>query len=134
MEKEEIRTVIKYFKIKGLTPTEIKTELDSTLGNSSPSLSTVKKWAAEFKRDSTSTKDAPRTGRPKMATSEDIAEKIGQVLLADRRLKLIEIAESSGISKERAHHILHKVLGMRKLSARWVPYTRRQKTHLNTPN
>ena len=116
MEKEEIRTVIKYFKIKGLTPAEIKTEFDVTLGDSSPSLTTVYKWAAEFKRGSTSTKDAPRSGRPKTATSEDIVEKVRQVVLADRRLKLIEIAEVSGISKERAHHILHKVLGMRKLS------------------
>ena len=41
--------------------------------------------------------------------------------LADRRLKAREIAETLGISKDCVGHILHKILGMRKLSARWVP-------------
>ena len=94
--------------------------MDSTLGDSSPSLTTIRKWFNEFQRGNTSTTDAPRSGRPKTATSKEIVEKVRQVVLADRRLKLIEVAKASGISKERAHHILHKVLGMRKLSARWV--------------
>ena len=32
-----------------------------------------------------------------------------------------EIAETVGISKDRVGHILHEILGMRKLSMRWVP-------------
>lgn len=32
-----------------------------------------------------------------------------------------EIAETVGISKDCVGHILHEILGMRKLSARWVP-------------
>uniref|UniRef100_A0A0K0EG22 HTH_48 domain-containing protein n=1 Tax=Strongyloides stercoralis TaxID=6248 RepID=A0A0K0EG22_STRER len=58
MEKIEIRAVIKYFFIKGLSPTEIKADLDGTLGDSAPSFATVKNWVAEFKRGRTSTKDA----------------------------------------------------------------------------
>ncbi|CAF4956917.1 unnamed protein product [Pieris macdunnoughi] len=42
MEKQENRAVMKYFYLKGLTPKEIKEEMDSTLGTSSPSYSTVK--------------------------------------------------------------------------------------------
>ncbi|XP_055633008.1 uncharacterized protein LOC129773427 [Toxorhynchites rutilus septentrionalis] len=38
-----------------------------------------------------------------------------------------EIAETVCISKARVGHTLHKILGMRKLSARWVP-------HLLTPD
>jgi len=41
--------------------------------------------------------------------------------LADRRLKIREIAETVGVLKDRVGHILHEILGMRKLSARWVP-------------
>ncbi|EFN72353.1 hypothetical protein EAG_16070, partial [Camponotus floridanus] len=52
MDKIECLAVIKYFVIKGLSPTKIKNELNSTLGDSSPSFSAVKKWAAEFKRSS----------------------------------------------------------------------------------
>ncbi|XP_014485173.1 PREDICTED: uncharacterized protein LOC106749835 [Dinoponera quadriceps] len=55
-----------------------------------------------------------------MATTEDNVTKIHDFVLADRRLKVREIAETVGISKDRVGHILHKILGMRKLSARWV--------------
>ncbi|XP_029176368.1 epidermal retinol dehydrogenase 2-like [Nylanderia fulva] len=56
-----------------------------------------------------------------MATTEDNVTKIHDLVLADRRLKVREIAETVGISKDRVGHILHEILGMRKLSARWVP-------------
>ena len=32
-----------------------------------------------------------------------------------------EIAETVGISKDYVGHLLHEILGMRKLTARWVP-------------
>ena len=41
--------------------------------------------------------------------------------MSDRRLKLREIAEAVGVSYGRVHHILHEVLDMPKLTARWVP-------------
>jgi len=47
--------------------------------------------------------------------------KIHDLVLADRRLKILEIAETVGTSKDRVCHILHEILGMRKLSAQWVP-------------
>jgi histone-lysine N-methyltransferase SETMAR len=43
------------------------------------------------------------------------------MLLDDRRIKLHEIAETLGISKERVGYILHKELDMKKLCARRVP-------------
>ena len=43
--------------------------------------------------------------------------KIHDLVLADRRLKVREIAETIGISKDCVGHILHEILGMRKLSA-----------------
>lgn len=106
MEKEEIRAVIKYFNIKGLTPAEIKSEMEPSLGDSPQFLTIICKWSNEFKSDNTSTKDAVRADRPKTATSEEIVEKVRQVVLADRRLRLIEIAKASGISEDRVHHII----------------------------
>jgi len=47
--------------------------------------------------------------------------KIHDLVLADRRLKIREIAETVGLSKDRVGYILNEILGMRKLSARWVP-------------
>src|SRR5437588_6058029 len=81
----------------------------------------VKTWVADFKRGRTSTNDAERPGRPKTATTEEMVLKVHKVVSSDRRLKLMEIADTVGISKERVHHILCDILGMRKLSARWVP-------------
>ena len=48
-------------------------------------------------------------------------EKIYNYVLADHRQKVREIADTVGISKGCMGHILHEILGMRKLSARWVP-------------
>ena len=55
MEKIEYRAVIKYLFLKGNTPTQIKDELDAVYGewDSAPSFTTVKFWAAEFKRGRT---------------------------------------------------------------------------------
>jgi len=42
------------------------------------------------------------------------------IVLADRRVKIKEIANIVKISIERIQNILHETLGMKKLSARWV--------------
>ena len=42
MEKIGHRYVIQYFNVKGLSPTNIKAELDSTLGDSVPLFKTIK--------------------------------------------------------------------------------------------
>jgi hypothetical protein len=41
------------------------------------------------------------------------------MLLDDSRIKVREIAETIGISKERVGYILHEELDMKKLCARW---------------
>ena len=50
MNKIWHRGVIRYLQKKELTTKEIHTDMVSTLGDDAPALSTVKKWAAEFKR------------------------------------------------------------------------------------
>ncbi|XP_030760794.1 protein GVQW3-like [Sitophilus oryzae] len=121
MDKIEYRAVIKYLLLKGNTPTKIKHELDSVYGNSAPSFTTVKFWAAEFKRGRKSLGDDERSQRPKTATTDDNIAKVHQMVLDDRRIKVREIAEVMNISKERVCYILNQDLGMRKLSAPWVP-------------
>ena len=49
MEKIGHRYVIQYFHLKGLSPINIKAELDPTLGESAPSFTTIKYWVTEFK-------------------------------------------------------------------------------------
>lgn len=121
MDNFEVRAVIKFFCLEGKSGAQIKTRLDSTLGDSAPSKATVFRWVSEFKRGRTSCQDEPRSGRPCEVTTPEMVEKIHGIVLANRRLKLTDIAESVGISKERVFNILSEHLGMRKLCARWVP-------------
>ena len=79
------------------------------------------KFPTEFKRGRKSLGDGERSGCPKTATIDENIAKVYQMVLEDRRMKVRDIAEVMNMSKERVCHILHQHLGMRKLSARWVP-------------
>jgi len=113
--------VIKFFVKEGLTPKEIHSKYIKVYGDSSLSFSTIKKWAAEFKRGRTTLEDDPRKGHPKSATTPEIIEQVHDMLLDDWRMNVSEITETIGISKKRVGYILHEELNMKKLCARWVP-------------
>jgi len=121
MEKEQYRSVTRFLFLRGKSRSEIKERLDAVYGDSSPSMATVKNWFNEFQRGRTSVFNEPRPGVLKTATTEHNVIKINDLVLADRRLKIREIAETVGMSKDRVGQILYAILGMRKLSARWVP-------------
>ena len=122
MDNIEYRAVIKFFVKEGLTTNEIHLKFIKIYGDSSPSLSTIKKSAAEFKRGRISFKDDPREGRVKSATTPEIIQQVHDMVLDDQWMKVCKIAETIGISKERVEYILHKELDMRKLCARRVPH------------
>jgi len=46
---------------------------------------------------------------------------VHDMVLDDQRMKVREISETIGISKERVGYILHEELDMKKLCARWLP-------------
>jgi len=76
---------------------------------------------AQFKRGDFSTCDAPRPGWPKTVTTPEIFDQIQELILEDRRIPALLIAEQLSISRERDGSIIHERLDMRKLSAKWVP-------------
>ena len=81
MDLIEYRAVIKFF-------------VKEVYGDSSPSFSRIKKWAAEFKRGRTSLEDDPREGCPESATTPEIIEQVHDMVLDDRRMKVREISET----------------------------------------
>ena len=87
-------------------PNEIHSKFIKGYGDSSPLFSTIKKWAAELKRDRTSLEDDPCERRPKSATPPEIIEQVHNMVLDDWRMKVHEIAETIGVSKERVGYIL----------------------------
>jgi transposase len=120
MDEIEYCAVIKFFVKEGLMPNEIHSKFVKVYGYSSSLFSTIKKWAAEFKHGHTSLEDDPRKGRQKSATPPEIIQQVHDMVLDDRRMKVREIAETIGISKERVGYILLEELDMKKLCARWV--------------
>ena len=75
---------------------------------------------AQFQRCDFSTCDTPRPGRPKPVTTPDIIDQIHELILEGRRNSAKSIAEQLGTSRERVRSIIHEVLNVQKLSAKWV--------------
>jgi histone-lysine N-methyltransferase SETMAR len=120
MAKIEYCAVIKFFVKEGLMPNEIHSKFIQVYGDSPPSFSTIKKWAAELKHGRASLNDDPCEGCPKSATPPEIIEQVHDMVLDDRQIKVHETAETMGISKQCVGYILHEELDMKKLCARWV--------------
>jgi len=90
----------------------------------------------QFKRSDFSTCDAPRPGRPKTVNTPEIIDQIYELILEDRRILAISIAEQLAISRERVGSIIHEDLDMWKNSAKWIPkclnaYQKRQRCQLS---
>ena len=120
MEKLEIRAVVKYFCKKGMHPKEILEDFMEILGKESPFDSTVKKWAAEFKRGRERVEDDGRYGRPNDATTDENVKVMHTLIMCDRRRDLRSITSQVGISFRAIQSILSYILGISKVSARWV--------------
>ena len=119
--KVEYRVVIRYLYLKGKSGKEVHGELADVYGSSAPSYAQVKFRVGVFKRGRTSSEDEARSGRPLDATDEEMCEKVRDLVYCDRRIQVEEIAQALGISHGSVSTILHDRLGMRKLTARWVP-------------
>lgn len=119
--KIEYRAVIKFFSKSGKSAKEIYDVMQPVFGDSCPTYNTIATWRRPFRSGRESLEDDPRSGRPETALSEEVVSAVKKLVLADRRLKLQQIAGTVGISKKRVGHILHEILGMSKLSARWDP-------------
>ena len=85
--------------MKGLSLTNIKVELDSSLGKSALSFTTVKHWMAEVKRGRASCQDEHRSCRSNEVTTPEMVKKNHKMVLDDRQLKVRELADMVAISK-----------------------------------
>lgn len=121
MEKSEFRVLIKHCFLMGKNTVQAKQWLDKCYSDSAPSRQMVEKWFADFKRGRTNTDDAERSGRPNSAVVPENIKKVHRIVLADRKLKLREIADTLKISEGSVFTILHQHLSMRKLCSKWVP-------------
>ncbi|GFR15270.1 HTH_48 domain-containing protein [Trichonephila clavata] len=81
----------------------------------------VRRWCRTFSDGRQQVEDIPRAGRTLTATTDANVGKVDDMIRANRRITIDEVAEELGISHERAQNIIHDILRYRKVSARWVP-------------
>ena len=70
------RGIISIICRKRVSPIDIHAYMVALLGDDAPALSSVQKWAVEFKRDRESLEDDPRSGRPAAATIQGNIDRI----------------------------------------------------------
>ena len=97
-----------------MSPREIQT-------SRRPLRRSVKKWATEFRRGRENIEADERSGCPKEATTDENVEIVHSLVTCDRKRYLQHIATKAGISFGAVQSILTDILGMFKVSARWVP-------------
>ena len=107
--------LIKHYFLRGKSIKETEKKLAKYYKESAVSHGMVRKWFTEFRCGRIGTSDAERLGHPKEVTSQEIIDKIHDIVVNDRRLKVHEINETVYISVGRVWHVLHECLGMRKL-------------------
>jgi len=93
MARNEIRAVIKYLNLKGLTLNEISSNMKVVLGDDAPLYATIHRWIAEFQRGRELTEDAHRSGRPVEACREENVQCANDMIMADRRPTVRYVAE-----------------------------------------
>jgi transposase len=88
----EVRAVIRFLNAKQKSPKEIHKEVVEVYGENVISRKQVSEWCNQFKEGRTSLPDAERAGRPTNACNAVSERRDEQLLLADRRIKVKEIA------------------------------------------
>lgn len=84
MEKEKYRAVIRFMFLDGKKCSDIKIKLNAVYGIFSPSMSTVRFWFNKFKRGRTSVFDEDRPSRPEEVCTEEMTEKVHDIVIGDR--------------------------------------------------
>ena len=90
-------------------------------GDACLSLQQVYDWDKKFKNGVSSVADAVRSGQTHTADTPEMVAGVVRVLRENCRITLDEVVFELNTSRGSADHIIHNVLGFRKVSARWVP-------------
>ena len=95
---------------------QAKQWLDKCYLVTAPSETVVKRWYTDFKCGCTDTNDAECSGCPNFAVVSENFKKLLELVLADHKLKLHEIAEELKVSEGSIFTILQEHLSIRMLS------------------
>ena len=121
MAKMKTRVVMEYCYNRKMSPQNTYEEMKPVFGDECPSRVTVHRWHLQFQRGQTSLEDAHRSGRPADVTTDVKIEAVNAHIMRDGRITVKRLAEILTISESTVLRIIHDKLGMKKLSARWIP-------------
>ncbi|GFY45611.1 histone-lysine N-methyltransferase SETMAR [Trichonephila inaurata madagascariensis] len=79
------------------------------------------RWCHTFSDGRQQVEEIPRAERMRTAATDANVGKVDDMIIANRRITIDEVAEELGISHEQAQNIIHDILRYTKVSARWVP-------------
>jgi histone-lysine N-methyltransferase SETMAR len=105
----------------GKTGSETLEMLQTAFGESCLSRSKTFEWYSRFKSGLRSFEDGPRQGRPSTSHTDEFVARVQEMIRADRRLTIREVADDIGISIGTCHKIVNEDLHMRRVSAKLVP-------------
>ncbi|UYV71033.1 hypothetical protein LAZ67_8001483 [Cordylochernes scorpioides] len=108
-------------KWRAIPQDAIRTLIDSLPRRVAACIAHSKKWVAAFKLGRISTENEHRPGRPVDSVTQENIDKIYVLVMLDKRMTVRRIEETLGILKTTVDKIMRQHLGLRKLSARWVP-------------
>ena len=121
--EQEQRAYIKFRSLLKDSNRNIHNDPVEVCGDRALAYSTVRRWAQLFREGRESVEDEPRTGRPKSATGDLSIESVHEFLRSDPCCSNEEISKYTEISSGSIYRILKEDLGVRKVCARWVPYS-----------
>ena len=118
---EEQRSVIRFLGSEGVNPREIHRRMKMQYGDACLSLQQVYDWDRMFKSGVSSVTDTARSVQTHTAKTPEMVVGVERMLRENCRISLDEVVSELNISHDSSHHIIHNVLGFRKVSARCVP-------------
>lgn len=121
MESRDLRAIIYYLAKKGMSPAEVKQDMNNVLGDVSPSYDTIKYWHRQFRCGRTSTASLPSTGRPQELVMEQVGAHVEELVSDNPRISQRCIASTLHLPKTTVQRILTEQLHMHKVCTRWMP-------------
>ena len=119
-KKMDQRICIKFCVKNKIKCSNVLEMLTVAFGESTLSKKNVYKWYKLFTEGREDVNDDARPGRPSTSTTNE-NEAVKKIVMENRQITIREVAEDVGISVGSCHAIFSDVLGMKSVSAKFVP-------------
>ena len=114
LNREYFLAIIFYNFRRGLTQQQCIDELNSILGDETPSRTSFYRWYGEINRGRSLFQDEFREGRPKSVVVSETIDGVRQPILQERHVTYREIETTLGINATSIYSILHEHLAVKK--------------------